>query len=210
MPFVSRCHSAYDGLVGLRQRKKERTRDRLVGEALRLFARNGYEETSVDEIAEAADVSPRTFFRYFPTKADVVFADLPARLGAVETALEHASARAIHALVRDVLIESIDLLGDDPELLAVRAKLVLENPPLRMRILEFFATVEATIGEAYARALGVPASSLAPRLAAVITLGSGRSAMLSWSADQSGDLESTIRHSFALTAPTVRRILRGD
>ncbi|MEU6821471.1 TetR family transcriptional regulator [Streptomyces atriruber] len=62
------------GRPGLRERKKQRTRDALLRVALELFTTKGYEETTVDEIAEAVDVSQRTFFRYFANKQEAAFA----------------------------------------------------------------------------------------------------------------------------------------
>jgi AcrR family transcriptional regulator len=76
---------------GLRERKKQRTREAIVDAALRLFEERGFEQTTIADIAEAADIAPRTFFGYFPSKEDVVFADFPQTL---ETLAERLRGRA--------------------------------------------------------------------------------------------------------------------
>src|SRR5438046_5904956 len=72
---------------GLRERKKQRTRETIARAARELFAERGYHATTLPEIAEAADVSTRTIFAYFPSKEDILFSDFPSMREALEQAL---------------------------------------------------------------------------------------------------------------------------
>src|ERR687893_2815726 len=72
---------------GLRERKKQRTREQIVEAAMRLFSERGYHATTIADIAEAAEIAPRTFFSYFPSKEAVVFHDVDRTLDGLAGAL---------------------------------------------------------------------------------------------------------------------------
>src|SRR5829696_9174003 len=120
----------------LRERKRTRTRLMIQAEAMRLFAENGYENTTVEQIAYAAAISPRTFFRYFPTKEDVVLWDEydPIAVDLFEARPEGESpADTLRAIIREAVA---GLYRRDPEQLLVRARLLGSVPELRARMLE--------------------------------------------------------------------------
>ncbi|MDW5327110.1 TetR family transcriptional regulator [Plantactinospora sp. KLBMP9567] len=129
---------------GLRERKKRRTRRALADAALRLFAERGYEQTTVADIAAAAEVSTRTFFAYFPTREDVVFADTDERIAVMRetlTALPGGTppVRAVHRMVEQVFATDGGMFGPAR---ATRTALVLTRPELRAKALERLLTAQ--------------------------------------------------------------------
>ncbi|WP_410790269.1 TetR family transcriptional regulator [Kribbella sp. C-35] len=123
-------------MSGLRERKKAKTRAAIQEHALRLFRDQGYADTTVQEIADAAEVSPATFFRYFPTKEDTIVLD---RLDPVMIELfrnqppELSPTEALRTAIR----EAIGVLTEDEwELESERQRLVMNAPELRVRMLD--------------------------------------------------------------------------
>jgi AcrR family transcriptional regulator len=123
---------------GLRERKKRRTRSALATAALRLFAERGYEETTIADIAAAADVSPRTFFSYFPSKEDVVFAEVDDRLAEVAERLarREPGESPLDALRRSVIDIMQALVSEQGAYGPVQIRLILERPGLQARALQ--------------------------------------------------------------------------
>jgi AcrR family transcriptional regulator len=120
----------------LRERKRTKTRLMIQTEALRLFGEKGYAETTVDEIADAAAISPRTFFRYFPSKEDVVIWDEYDPLVLELLAARHDDepfAESFRAVLRETLS---GLQQRDPARLLARVRLAVTVPELRARFLD--------------------------------------------------------------------------
>jgi AcrR family transcriptional regulator len=121
---------------GLRERKKERTRAALIEAAADLFTRKGYDETTVAEIAAAAEVSPRTFFSYFRTKEEVLFVDNAERLRIAQEAIRQRlpGERPVDVLVRTVqqILTSGTFASElFTRLAPLRVRLILGNPALQ-------------------------------------------------------------------------------
>jgi AcrR family transcriptional regulator len=121
------------GTVSLRERKRTRTRRMLQAEALRLFAEKGYAGTTVEDIADAAAISPRTFFRYFPAKEDVVVWDERDLLSAEfwdSRPEDEPVAESVRALFREVMK---GLNDQNRDRLLARLRLIFSVPEIRAR-----------------------------------------------------------------------------
>lgn len=139
---------------GLRERKKQRTRSAIQQQALRLYQEQGYAHTTTDQIAAAAEVSPSTFFRYFPTKTDTVLYDRLDPL-AVDVILAQPADVSPLKAVRNALHEVLDRLSpDELALEASRWRLVSEVPELRAAASAQIETTFPVFAEVIGRRVG--------------------------------------------------------
>jgi len=148
---------------GLRERKKQKTRDTIIKVALDLFAEQGYEQTTIAEIADAAEVSPRTIFAYFPTKEDIVFCQLPETRERLAQALRERpdGATALDAL-RDFIAGSLD---SDPNAV-VRKRILASDETLRRGERARSGPFEQLMVEAIAEDLHADPDDIRPQIVA--------------------------------------------
>ena len=148
---------------GLRERKKQQTRDAIARAALKLFTERGYEQTTLAEIADAADVSTRTIFSYFQSKEDILFCDEPAFYEGLRTALEERpeGVTTIDAL-REFLFASEKHEADN----MLRKKIIGESESLRLAERARFARAEQLIADSIAKDLDAEPGDLRPALVA--------------------------------------------
>ena len=157
--------------AGLRERKKARTRASLREHALRLFREQGYQATTVEQIAAAAEVSPSTFFRYFPTKEDVVLQDdMDTRL--VEAFANQPPDLAPIPAIRAALREAWrSFTPAEWEQIREGGRLSMEVPEIRARTMNEFGRLIDAIARAIAGRTGRCADDLRVRVLAGAVIG---------------------------------------
>jgi AcrR family transcriptional regulator len=183
---------------GLRERKKAKTRWAIQEHALRLFAEQGYDNTTVDQIAAAAEVSPSTFFRYFPTKEDIVVQDEFDDLFVEAFRAAGTTARPLEALRRSALQVVTGI--DDAEVAKAiqRGQLALGVPALRARSMENTLARFAEAAEAFAEGLGRPADDPGVQAFVGACIGGFLPLLLRWvAAGGAGDLEAMVDEAMA-------------
>jgi AcrR family transcriptional regulator len=156
---------------GLRERKKQRTRQQIIEAAMGLFAERGYHATTIADIAEAADVAPRTFFSYFPSKEAVVFHNVDRDMGSLAEVLRN---RMPGENVFDALRRWIDSMFDqwlaEGDEALLRKRLCREDTGLANFEGGTLARVHDLLREAIADDLGEPPDALRPRLVAAAAM----------------------------------------
>jgi AcrR family transcriptional regulator len=181
--------------AGLRERKKARTRSAIQSHALRLFREHGYDQTTVQQIIEEADVSESTFFRYFPTKADVVlFDDLdPLIVEAFRRQPpELSSLQALRRAFREAFEElSSEEVADQTD----RMQLSLSVPELRSAILDQFAGAMSLLTDVLAERTGQDRNDVAVRTLAGALVGVAISVMFAAADDSTKDIATLFDES---------------
>jgi AcrR family transcriptional regulator len=183
-------------MPGLRERQKERTREAIQREALRLIASRGYDATTCEQIAAAAEVSPATFFRYYATKEDVVLQDSydPLIAEAVRARPGHESS--LTAVRRGLADAFAHVYHGDVAQIRQRTALILSVPALKARSHEQLDSLVTHLGGVLAERSGrshedFDVEVAASAYAAVLEVAVGR-----WARD-GGDLPSYVDEAFA-------------
>ncbi len=180
-----------------RQLKKARTRRALQEHALRLFTEQGYEATTVEQIATAAEVSHMTFFRYFPTKEDVVAADDydPMIEDLIASQTDGDPVARVHAALREGLAR---VYAADRDTLLQRTRLLARTPALRGRLWEYHQATQRLLERGLAAGGEL---TLEIRVIAAASLSAMVTALLAWAeSDGSAELPDLIDEAFAVLA----------
>lgn len=179
----------------LRTRNRDRNRKEVADVALGLFLERGFDDVTVDEIAAAAGISRRTFFRYFDSKEGVVLPFEEERLEVLRGVLARRPAgESIFVGLRRALlaIVALETVAERAEMLA-RLRIIMEHPSLHARSLEQQSVMEAAVRELIAEHLGVdPETDLEARVVAGATMAAVRASAEVWHATGGREELSTL------------------
>jgi TetR/AcrR family transcriptional regulator, regulator of mycofactocin system len=157
--------------------------------ALRLFTDQGFENTTIEQIAARAGVSRRTFFRYFGSKASVLWSEFDAEVATIRTALARVPAEVpMMAAIRQAVVTANHYRAADVPELRLRMNLIGSVPALQSSAAIHYDAWERAISEFAASRLGQPAGSLYPLAVGRATLAVCRAAFDRWSVRADADL----------------------
>ncbi|MGA8256160.1 MAG: TetR family transcriptional regulator [Nocardioides sp.] len=180
-------------IVGLRERHKHSTRRALEDAALKLFARDGFDATTVEAIAASAGVSPRTFFRYFASKDDVLNPEREVRQASLRE-----QVRALPSGSSDLEVAAAAFVALCPEFEAERDRMLLRrraaatSATLRGRVQDVVHTWQRVLLEALAERRGVDVHDRSVQVAAATAVALWQTAIIRWLADSELDLATEL------------------
>jgi AcrR family transcriptional regulator len=183
--------------MSLRERNRARTATEIAEAAVRLFDERGFDATTVADIADEAGVSVRTFFRYFRTKDDVVFAGHERFLAGLCETVAEAARQGDECTVLSTTIRRFARFLRLHDEVTVRIRLVTTDERLFSRVLAVRATWEQALAEALAAAKGKRAAGLDERILANSVVGALQVALELWLAQGEGhdDLDQLVRQA---------------
>jgi len=185
--------TAADPQLGLRERKKMKTRIAIRDATYRLIQEQGYDATTIEQIAEAAEVSPSTVFRYFPTKEDIVLTDEYDPLLLEELCDRPADEPWLES-VRYVMRKAITVGNtEEPQVTRLRTKLMAEVPAVRSRMMETMSVTGRMLCGAIAERTGRDPDSLEVRVFTMALIGGLMETSLYWAENgHRGDLTDLV------------------
>ena len=149
--------------LGLRERKKQQTRETITSAALRLFAERGYDETTLADIADAANIAPRTIFAYFESKEDILLCEESGFLSELQRRLD---ARPAGATTVDAIREFLSSIEHPDEQAKLRKQVIAANPDLQVKMRGRHAQLEPMLADSIAKDLGAEPGDIRPLLIA--------------------------------------------
>ncbi|MFR0357924.1 TetR/AcrR family transcriptional regulator [Streptomyces sediminimaris] len=165
---------------GLRERKKIKTREAIRAATYTLIEEQGYDATTIEQIAERAEVSPSTVFRYFPTKEDIVLTDEYDPLMLQELRARPAGEPWIESL-RHIIHKALELAErESPEMLRMRAHLGVQVPAVRSRMFESMSETASLLRGAVAERFGIDPDGLETRVYAMSLIGGLMEVSMYW------------------------------
>jgi AcrR family transcriptional regulator len=187
---------------GLRERHKQSTRRSLEDAALRLFADHGYDATTIEAIAEAAGVSPRTFFRYFTAKDEVLDMGWQQRREQLAELVDAAPAEHDdHETAARVLVEMAESFEPERERVLLRARALRSSAALRGRNADTTAAWEQTLAAGLARRRGLPEPDIGARAVAAAYTAVWRTALGDWLHSPGDPLPGVVARAFDYLGP---------
>jgi AcrR family transcriptional regulator len=198
--------------LGLRERKKAQTRVAIQRHALALIREHGYTATTMEQVAAAADISPSTLYRYFPTKEDLILTDDYDPLLAEAFRTQPPELSPLEALRAAILQVMLSVPEGEMDELRERTHLTLSIPEVRARAMDNFTTTMDMFSELFAERSGLPVDDYLVRITAGTIIGAMLAAQFRWTERPGEDIIDVIDQAMGILidGPGVRPSARQD